>query len=56
MERFPKSRAEIESLVLEELQASENCEGAVGISVVAWISSADEVKLDGCGLQTRHIQ
>jgi hypothetical protein len=42
MERFPKSRAEIESLVLQELQASENCEGAVGISVVAWISPANE--------------
>jgi hypothetical protein len=36
MERFPKSRTEIESLVLHELQTSENCEGALGISVVDW--------------------
>jgi len=42
MERSPKTRAEIESLVLHELQASENCEGALGISVVEWISPADE--------------
>ncbi len=36
MERFPKSRIEIERLVLHELQTSENCEGAHGISVVDW--------------------
>ena len=36
MERFTKSRIEIERLVLHELQTSENCEGAHGISVVDW--------------------
>jgi hypothetical protein len=36
MERSPKSRVEIDSLVLQELQTSENCEGAVGISVIDW--------------------
>ena len=37
MERAPKSRVEIENLVLRELQKSANCEGAVGISVVDWV-------------------
>jgi hypothetical protein len=36
MERVPKSRIEIERLVLDELQTSENCEGASAISVVDW--------------------
>jgi hypothetical protein len=36
MERYPKSRTEIERLVLQELQTSENCKGALGISVVDW--------------------
>jgi hypothetical protein len=36
MERFPKSRLEIERLVLLELQTSEHCEGASAISVVDW--------------------
>ena len=36
MERSPKTRIEIERLVLHELQTSENCEGAHGISVVDW--------------------
>jgi hypothetical protein len=36
MERFPKSRVEIERLVLHELQITENCRGARGISVVDW--------------------
>jgi hypothetical protein len=36
MERFPKSRVEIEWLVLHELQITKNCEGASGISVVDW--------------------
>jgi hypothetical protein len=36
MERFPKSRIEIERLVLHELRTSENCEGASEISVVDW--------------------
>jgi hypothetical protein len=34
MERSPKSRVEIECLVLRELQASENCGGAAGISII----------------------
>jgi hypothetical protein len=34
MERVPKSRIEIERLVLDELQTSEDCEGASGFSVV----------------------
>jgi hypothetical protein len=38
MQRFPKSRAEIERLVLQELQSFENCQGAVGISVIDWTS------------------
>jgi hypothetical protein len=42
MERFPKTRVEIENLVLHELQTSEKCEGAVGISVVEWISPVDD--------------
>lgn len=33
-ERSPKSRVEIERLVLRELQMSENCEGAAGISII----------------------
>ena len=36
MERLPKSQIEIERLVLDELQTSENCEGASAISVVSW--------------------
>lgn len=36
MERSPKSRIEIEHLVLHELQTCENCAGALGISVVDW--------------------
>jgi hypothetical protein len=34
MERVPKSRIEIERLVLDELQTCEDCEGDSGISVV----------------------
>ena len=34
MERSPKSRIEIERLVLRELQTSESCEGATGISII----------------------
>jgi hypothetical protein len=37
-ERTPKSRREIERLVLRELQTAEGCEGAVGISIVGWDS------------------
>jgi hypothetical protein len=36
MERSPKSRIEIERLVLHELQTRENCAGALDISVVDW--------------------
>jgi hypothetical protein len=36
MERFPKSRVEIARLVLHELRTSENCVGAIGVSVVDW--------------------
>jgi hypothetical protein len=36
MERFAKSRIEIERLVLHELQTSDSCEGASGIRVVDW--------------------
>ena len=42
IERSPKSRVEIECLVLRELQASENCEGAAGISIVGWKASWNE--------------
>jgi hypothetical protein len=34
MEKAPKSRSEIERLVLDELQTFGGCEGATGISVV----------------------
>jgi hypothetical protein len=43
MQRSPKSRIEIERLVLRELQSCEDCQGALGISVIGWIASADEV-------------
>jgi hypothetical protein len=36
MEKSPKSRSEIECLVLHELQTSGSCEGASAISVVDW--------------------
>jgi hypothetical protein len=36
MERAPKSRIEIERLVLHELQTFDNCDGAFGICVVDW--------------------
>jgi hypothetical protein len=36
MEKSPKSRIEIERLVLRELQTSESCEGASGISIIDW--------------------
>ena len=42
MQRYPKSRVEIELLVLQELQSWDNCEGAVGISVIGWSSPGDE--------------
>jgi hypothetical protein len=34
IERSPKSRREIERLVLHELQTAEGCEGATGISII----------------------
>ena len=36
MERSPKTRIEIERLVLHELQTCENCAGALDISVADW--------------------
>ncbi len=36
MDRTPKSRGEIERLVLQELQTFQGCEGAARISVVGW--------------------
>jgi hypothetical protein len=35
-ERAPKSRREIERLVLLELQTADGCAGARGISIVGW--------------------
>jgi hypothetical protein len=42
MDKSPKSRVEIERLVLRELQTSENCEGAAGISIIDWKDPANE--------------
>ena len=42
MQRSPKSRAEIERLVLQELQSWEDCDGAAGISVIDRTSLEDE--------------
>jgi hypothetical protein len=42
MERSPKSRIEIERLVLRELQTSQSCEGAIGISIIDWKSPGSE--------------
>jgi hypothetical protein len=42
MHKFPKSRVEIERLVLHELQAADNCEGAAGISVVACLMASGD--------------
>lgn len=36
MDRSPKSRTEIERLVLAELKAEQGCEGATGIVVAGW--------------------
>ncbi|MGZ5803979.1 MAG: hypothetical protein ACXWLC_09660 [Rhizomicrobium sp.] len=41
MEKAPKSRAEIERLVLAELQTFGNCEGAAGISITGCDSFCD---------------
>ena len=41
MEKAPKTRSEIERLVLEELQSSERCEGAAAVSVIAWDDELD---------------
>jgi hypothetical protein len=41
-ERAPKSRAEIERLLLQELQTSDGCQGALGISVVHFDDGYDE--------------
>jgi len=48
MEKSPKSRVEIERLVLRELQTSESCEGAIGISII-------DCELDSGGLQTGNV-
>lgn len=37
MNKFPKSCAEIERLILDELRATDRCEDAVGVSVVEWL-------------------
>jgi hypothetical protein len=42
MDRAPKTRREIESLVLHELRSSDQCEGAAGVSVVAYDNGIDE--------------
>ena len=42
MDKSPKSRVEIERLVLRELQTSKNCEGAAGISIIDWKDPANE--------------
>jgi len=42
MERTPKSRAEIEELLLRELRTTEGCEGAKGISVVGYAEEDDD--------------
>jgi hypothetical protein len=42
LERAPKSRAEIERLVLCELQTADGCEGATGISIVGFDDGFDE--------------
>ncbi len=41
MEKAPKTRTEIERLVLRELQACDRCEGAAAVSVVAWDDGLD---------------
>jgi hypothetical protein len=41
MERTPKSRVEIERLVLGELQSFGECEGAAGISIVGYDNAPD---------------
>jgi hypothetical protein len=42
MEKSPKSRSEIERLVLHELQTSEGCEGAAAVSIVDWYYPGNE--------------
>lgn len=41
MDKAPKTRNEIERLVLQELQSSDRCEGAAAVSVVAWNDGFD---------------
>jgi hypothetical protein len=43
LERAPKSRAEIEQLLLRELRTTEGCEGAKGIAVIGY----DDVDEEG---------
>ena len=42
VERAPKSRVEIERIVLHELRSADGCEGAAGISIVGWENVPDE--------------
>jgi hypothetical protein len=42
LERAPKSRSEIERLVLHELRTSDGCEGAQGISVMGCDSFSED--------------
>ncbi len=41
-ERAPKSRAEIEALLLRELHTTEGCEGAKGIAIVGYDDMDEE--------------
>ncbi len=52
MEKAPKTRSELERLVLHELQASDRCEGAAAVSVVAW---EDELEDSNWTLATFNI-
>jgi len=43
VQRAPKSRSEIERLVLAELKSEQGCEGATGIIIAGW----DAIDRDG---------
>jgi hypothetical protein len=42
MDRAPKTRSEIERLVLHELRSSNQCEGAAGVAVIAYDNGIDD--------------
>jgi hypothetical protein len=42
MDRAPKTRSEIERLVLHELRSSDQCEGAAGVYVIAYDNGIDD--------------